>query len=176
MESLLYHYEVDHPSEIMTANLVMMQWRLHFMMVYESSFIFGWASAEQPTNKLSFRGLRQIIPEGWPTFPWRNSTPKLSYTHYSSELTNTWHALCINARDVQTYTLKLNLCPTWVPLTKFKFVIPRPALEKFKNFPSCRGSILWDNLTSHIQHSQDYDTFKHRVPKTPNFERYPVYG
>lgn len=59
---------------------------------------------------------------------------------------------------------------------EIKFDTPRPALERFKYFPIYRGSSLWDNLSAHIQHSQDYDTFKYRIPKTPDFVGYPVTG
>lgn len=59
---------------------------------------------------------------------------------------------------------------------KIKFATPRPVLEKFKFFPIYRGSVIWDNLSSHVQHSYDYETFKHRISKIPNFERYPVTG
>lgn len=80
---------------------------------------------------------------------------------------------------------KRSKCPDAYPLMasnrlgtrsmdKIKFSIPRPTLEKFKTFPLYQGSILWDNLSSDIQHTPELLAFKNRLSKIPDFETYPV--
>lgn len=58
--------------------------------------------------------------------------------------------------------------------SKTRFNIPRPKLEKFKQFPLYYGARIWDNLDLATQKSNDYEIFKMKIPKTPDFARYPV--
>lgn len=57
---------------------------------------------------------------------------------------------------------------------KMRFNMPRPNSEKFKKFPFYAGSKLWDSLDRSIQELPEYNHFKSRLSKTPDFATYPV--
>lgn len=59
---------------------------------------------------------------------------------------------------------------------RIRFATPRPKTEKYKKYPMYRGSQLWDTLSPETQKLTSYELFKYSIPKTPNFQEYPVTG
>lgn len=57
---------------------------------------------------------------------------------------------------------------------KIRFDLPKPNSEKFKRFPLYVGSKLWDLLDHSTQRTPEYFHFKAKLPKTPDFNSYPV--
>lgn len=60
--------------------------------------------------------------------------------------------------------------------SKIHFNIPRPTIERFKNFPLYKGAQLWDALPASTQKAVTYDMFKACLSRTIDFERYPITG
>lgn len=55
---------------------------------------------------------------------------------------------------------------------KIRFSLPRPKFPQ--QFPQYYGACLWDQLDLATQKSQEYAIFQMKIPKRPDYVRYPA--
>lgn len=48
---------------------------------------------------------------------------------------------------------------------KIRFDLPRPTIERYKQFPLYHGAKLWDNLDYSIQRAENYELFKRQLTR-----------
>lgn len=66
------------------------------------------------------------------------------------------------------------ICSSTRANNKIKFILPKPTSERFKQFPLYQGAGLWDNLEVATQKANDYEIFKMKMSKKPDFNSFPV--
>lgn len=131
------------------------------------------ASQRHKLQRLQNRALRVIF---------RNSTDdNLTQLHLKANLgtlaqRSHRQLLCLMYRRAHLSDLFPSevTCSSTRTNSKIKFVLPRPSSERFKQFPLYYGAEQWDKLEVHIQKTQDYDLFKMRIPKKPDFSNFPI--